>query len=316
MNQKMNIALSFDKNFIVYASATIKSILENNSNNKITFYLITDSSVNKFNRMILKMMIENKKHTVKFIDSTEDFDELDTRSWSKATFHRLMLPKICKDERILYLDSDMIINGDLSELYSIDLEGYYCAMVKDYGISSFFKNNIDFKFKNTKTINVYEYFDKNLAIKDYKNYCNAGMTLMNLDEMRKFDLTAKLITTIKEKELAFLDQDCINMCCKDKIKILPITYNYQILSKEIFNDIDENYKEDYKEFSDNKLPLILHFIIKPWKNLNVDYRNIYYKYKHKTPWRFRLDKSTRKNIFRAKVSKKEQYLYIAGKRIF
>ena len=53
------------------------------------------------------------------------------------TFSRLALPTILENEsRVLYLDVDTLIRGNLSEFYNIDLDGYAVAGVKEPNKSS------------------------------------------------------------------------------------------------------------------------------------------------------------------------------------
>ena len=71
----MNIALGFDKKFSRYAGVTIKSILYNNKS-AIKFYLMIDSSVSFFDKLIIKKMIVDSGNTVEFINMNNFFDGL------------------------------------------------------------------------------------------------------------------------------------------------------------------------------------------------------------------------------------------------
>lgn len=88
---------------------------------------------------------------------------------------------------------------------------------------------------------------------------------MNLDEMRKHDLTDKFIDYLKY-DMESQDQDIINSCCYGKITFLPFQYN--VMTKYSGWSL-ENYKGC---FSDAELvdawnnPLIIHYAdrTKPW----------------------------------------------------
>ena len=49
-----------------------------------------------------------------------------------------MIPKLINQDRVLYLDSDIIVNGSLSDFYYSDLNGAPVGVVKDYGMGEHF----------------------------------------------------------------------------------------------------------------------------------------------------------------------------------
>ena len=55
-------------------------------------------------------------------DIFKDYKTLEHIS-SSSSYYRLMIPKLINQDRVLYLDSDIILNGSLSDFYYSDLEG-------------------------------------------------------------------------------------------------------------------------------------------------------------------------------------------------
>lgn len=320
MSRKINIALGFDKNYLPYAGTTIKSILETNKENEIHFYIMIDNSINIIDIFFLKRMIEKSDKSVEFINMKKRFKNLDTNGWSIAMYYPLVLPSLCNDEKVLFLDSDIIVTGDLTELYNTNLEGYLCGAVRDYGLITYINNNSKAKIHNNKQMSICKYFTdiRKWNKEDLKKYCNSGMLLFNLNEMRKNNTEKQMLKVIKEGALMFPDQDCINICCQEKIKILPMQYNFQIMVPNIYNGIYENDKIEYTSWlsSTETLPLIIHYLAKPWKETQeIHFRKLYYQYKNKTIWKFHIDKILRKKLLRLKFSEKESYLYILNKKI-
>ena len=101
-------------------------------------------------------------------------------------------------DKILYLDIDMMANGDISELYNIDISEYEYAAVKEkYG-----------------------------SIFIWPDYINAGMLLLNMKKIKETGLLKKARELIKNKKMLFADQDAIYRATTKKLLISRI-YNEQ-----------------------------------------------------------------------------------------
>ena len=178
----INIALGFDGNFAPYAATTIKSILLHNKN--VTFYLMYDN-LKKSDIKKISSMIESHKEHYHWIDMSGEFNDLFTGNWkSKTLYFPLKLPSICKDERVLFLDADTFVLGDLSKFYNQPLDGYYLAAVNDYGMISDLKTNNQLKL-GENTVDIKHYFgninDKNKFSK-YGYYVLDSKNKSNLNE--------------------------------------------------------------------------------------------------------------------------------------
>ena len=94
---------------------------------------------------------------------------------SASTYIRLRLPSILKGiDRVLYMDGDVIVQDDLTELFNIDMgENFTIAGSLDYGtcISSLTWDKVDYI---RDTLPGYE-----------RTYVNAGVLLMELGKLRK-----------------------------------------------------------------------------------------------------------------------------------
>jgi lipopolysaccharide biosynthesis glycosyltransferase len=114
-----------------------------------------------------------------------------------------------KSDRVLYLDADILVQGDLSELWKTKLEDSYAA-----GVADMYIDLIDYK----KEIG----FDKNDL------YVNAGVILFNLAAIRQDNMQKKLLSATKElsQKVKFQDQDIINIVFKNRIKAIPDKFNF------------------------------------------------------------------------------------------
>ena len=135
--------------------------------------------------------------------------------------------------KVLYLDADIVANGDISELYNINIDKYEIAGVRDYYGKVFF----------------------------YPNYLNSGVLLMNMDKIRETKLLSKALGLCQSKKVFLPDQTAINRYARKKL-ILPSKFNEQKkLSK---NTIIRHFSMTIKFFPKFKTQNI-----KPWHIDNV-----------------------------------------------
>ncbi len=315
----INIAMGFDSNFAPYAAVTIKSVLQHNQN--VNFYLMYDN-LKKSDMAKIEAMIDSEKGgggKTFWVNMSGKFNNLFTGSWSSsAVYFPLALPSICKDERILFLDADTMVTGDLSEFYNQDLTGYYLAGVHDYGLLSDTNAGAEVVLDNKKKLPAKRYFEDflNWDIQEMEKYINSGMMLMNLNLMREENIEEKIYASLKEKIFAFPDQDCINYICHDKIKILDPRYNFMVLLDPVWNKLAPKVQESLIKYKQEKeIPLIVHFLKKPWRKPaeEVSFSKTYNQLRKLTPYK---NHRSRQETFQFRWSKKGKYLRILNKTIF
>ena len=288
----INIALGFDGNFAPYAATTIKSILLHNKN--VTFYLMYDN-LKKSDIKKISSMIESHNEHYHWIDMSGEFNDLFTGNWkSKTLYFPLKLPSICKDERVLFLDADTFVLGDLSKFYNQPLDGYYLAAVNDYGMISDLKTNNQLKL-GENTVDIKHYFGniRKWNNTDMQRYFNSGMLLMNLDEMRNNNVEKAVMDSLKSNIFAFPDQDCINYVCHDHVKIVEPKYNFMVIFKSTWSRVEEETLERLLPYKTEKeRPLIIHYLLKPWRKPNAElpFSKEYNEVKAMTPYKYSLTK--------------------------
>ncbi len=146
----------------------------------------------------------NKKSKVFIIDVKEHFLKHLSNSANAKTdytpysFLRLFADRLDLPEKVLYLDTDTVVNGDLSELFNTDLKGFEYGAVLDY-YGKYFMGY---------------------------HYINSGVMLLNLPEIRKTGLFEKAVKLCAEKRLFLPDQTAIHRLTTNKL-ILPRKFNEQ-----------------------------------------------------------------------------------------
>lgn len=117
--------------------------------------------------------------------------------WTWMSLVRLAVPGIfTKEDRVLWLDVDTIVEQDIGEIFDRDLAGNYVAMVEE---------PVRSKYPFT--------------------YHNAGVILMDLDKLRADDTWRKWIKLVNREPFTAKDQDVINLICQGEILTLGPEWN-------------------------------------------------------------------------------------------
>ena len=213
----MNILYCGDDGIKRGVLVSILSLMKHNSE-PLEIYIATINyeNVKPFQKKtadFLKSLVkqQNPKSFVKLVDATKVFTEnLPTKNmgsyFTPCSMLRLYMdkmPELKNCNKILYLDYDVICRKDLSEFYSMSLDGLEAAGALDiYG----------------------KHFYHYHGLK--QDYMNSGVMLFNLQECRKTKMFEKAVSLCMEHWMMLADQAALNKSIK-KRKILPRKYNEQ-----------------------------------------------------------------------------------------
>ncbi|QGM81272.1 glycosyltransferase family 8 protein [Otariodibacter oris] len=259
----MNILFSSDNNYAKFLLVTIKSII-NKNNHKINFYIF-DFGIDKKNKEKIKKL-ENSNYKINFIPiKKSDFNDFPKtiEYISLATYARLYSTKYLPPDidKILYLDIDIIVLGDLMPLWKTDINEFHIAAC----IDSF----IEYKTNNYKKL-------IGLTEKDY--YFNAGVLLINLKKWRTEDISQQSINWLKKYKniIKYQDQDILNGIFMEKVYYLDCRFNSM---PTLLSRIKNN--KNLHPLEKNTMPIVIsHFCgpIKQWdKNSTQIHSEIYEK---------------------------------------
>lgn len=243
----INIAFACDNKYARYTGAVICSILKNLSSDKICHFYILSTSISQENKDRFLKLKRFKQCEVFFIKPDESFVQIfkDIKLQEHVkieTFYKFSLPLILpKLDRILFLDSDIVVLEDISPLYESTLEDFCFAAVED---------------ANQRLKIPFGYPDEYI-------YFNSGVILFNIKQIKNSTYMDRIKTKVKENfdKYKVSDQDMFNDCFYDKIKKLSYKYNLHHTRYGFFNPMNTN---DY--FASLNKPVIWHFTgpIKPW----------------------------------------------------
>jgi lipopolysaccharide biosynthesis glycosyltransferase len=275
MNDKINIVLAADDNYAQHVTVTMASVLLNSGKKKsINFYLLSDN-ISSTNIDKISSTVNKLCGNIEFLNiQSENFEKIYTSGHvSRAAYFRLdaanILPKSIK--KVIYLDADLLVYGDIDKLWNIDMGKMPIAAVADYGIMA------SKRLRRQKN----GYF----GLPFNAPYFNSGVLILNLDLWRENNYSQKVIECASNNRFSNHDQDALNKIFMNDWYELPLCWNvippifnlfFKILSKSAFR------KDAIKA---KKNPSIFHYAgsYKPWKyRIYEGFNNKYYQYLYKT----------------------------------
>ncbi|MCL4935677.1 glycosyltransferase [Streptococcus suis] len=222
---KINIAFSINDKHCHHVYFTI-SMIKKYTNKMEIFVLHTDLSDKSQDRL---KTLESDHVSIRFVKiDRELFSSLPPTpdGITIETYYRYLLPEILVDcDKVIYLDSDLLIRCDVKELWDIELSQHYLAGINEIDITNRFP---DHKIK--------------LGFEIDELFINAGVLVCNLQKMRQDKIAQHLFQETERLKdiILFQDQDVINLALKGKIAELPLAYNYTVkaMEKDLL-DLDE-----------------------------------------------------------------------------
>lgn len=219
MTVNIPIFLASDNNYAPFVATAIASICDN-TNSYCEFYVLDGgiSEENKARICDLKNQFDNFSVVFVKIDTDKYFKNFIVESYiTVATYYRFVIADLFPDlEKVLYLDVDIIAQGDISDLYNIDLANYVLGAVIDQGDKLYISR-----------------LKKNLNMDIFSHYFNAGVLLIDLKKWREDNISKKLFETEKKYRGNLLcnDQDVLNKLFENNYKELPICFNSMLTNK-------------------------------------------------------------------------------------
>ncbi|MET3557935.1 lipopolysaccharide biosynthesis glycosyltransferase [Streptococcus rupicaprae] len=258
----IHIALCLDEKLVEYVGTLIYSISKHHTSHILLVHIVHQGleEENLIYLAHLEKLFPNVSVRLYQL-SDELFSEIIVENYflPKASYLRLLLPEVLLDvEKVLYLDIDTLICGDLLPLYEADLRGSCIGAVPQVA--------------KVTSVNPYP---ESIGLSSDR-YFNSGVLLLELAVMRERRLVDKMLVTLIDKgsNLSFGDQDILNIVLQDEVCLFSTQYNYTYFCMR-----DE-------EDGDNILDaVILHYntFAKPWHylvTLSDRILRYHYIYKH------------------------------------
>lgn len=260
MKNKITIAYAPDDKYLNQTIVSMTGAVANNPHIDFVILYNSLSDENLFKLENFQSKTQSRIRMVK-IDPSE-FDGFPMSGWvTKEAWFRVKLPDLCPDlDRILYLDCDTLVCGDLSELWQTNLDGNFLGAVEDVWDVQ----------KHVKRLSLTQ-----------NTYFNSGMILFNCDYCREnnfFELI-KSYALSTEQEIKFCDQDVLNVVTDGKKAILHPKFNYlNTWWRNFYYEYIGKTEEEYIEAGKN--PVIIHYTgLKPcFKGCMHPLKELWWKY--------------------------------------
>ena len=258
--QKIPICFATDDNYVPFLTVALASMLDNASKeNFYMIYVLTSHLSEENMKSIKKHEVENC--SIEFVQLSKELDKVQNMFhlrdyYSKETYYRIFIPNLFPQyNKVLYLDCDITVLADVSELYNTQIHGYYVAAATEEVMQTYdvFGNYVE----QADGINRKEYF-------------NAGILLINCRRWRNKLIAERFVDLLNRYKFRVVqDEDYLNVLCKGNVKNISLGWN------------KTSYKND--DFDDKDLKII-HWKItwRPWKYKDVLYEDYFWKYAKET----------------------------------
>jgi len=247
-NDKIHIMVNLNDKYIYPLIVSISSALINSNKNNTTliYHILCPKNLPKKSIYKLKSLLLMFPFNLEmvFYNMGKAFIKYKYQKISQVTYYRLISPIFIPLDRIIYLDSDVLIFKDLYEMYQTPFNNNYVL-----GFLDIISGGIDY-----------------LGIPSEK-YINAGVLLMNLEKIRNDNKHFELLYMAQSyRQLKHHDQTVINYILYPYIGILP--YKYGLFNFPSEFDIKYLYLKNIRQnLNITELiealnnPSIMHFVL-------------------------------------------------------
>ncbi len=261
MLQEIPIFFSTDDNYIPYLDVAISSLIDNASKEYRYRIVVLNTGLESENVNKIKLN-EREGFKIDFIDISDNLKKImsyfkNVYHFSIVTYYRLFIASLFPDyEKIIYLDCDLVVLGDISTLYNTSIGECIVGAVPDQHVQS----TREFRDYAKIAIDV-----------DPDDYFNAGVLLINLKEFRNNKIEEKFVDLITKYDFDLLDPDqaYLNYLCKDKVYRLSNGWNKEPLTFACEGDKNIVHYALYK---------------KPWQYDDVTDGEYFWLYAKKSPF--------------------------------
>lgn len=245
-NDHISVVYCFDRNYVDPTAVSTYSVFKS-SKRKVKFYWIC-SGYAVLHAEFYRKPLSNLGIDITIVEIVESAftdwkKDLIVPHIPKTAYTRILIPRLINEERVIYLDSDVIVRADLSDLYDIDLNGTPMA-----GTYNFFEES--------------ESHIRPPILDHDVPYINSGVLVMDLNKLRadNFVRRAEEIHHVYYDRIMASDQCVINKYLENNKTLLDRKWNYMVKGSKFTEDqFNEVLKDDDIR--------ILHFTdcSKPWE---------------------------------------------------
>jgi lipopolysaccharide biosynthesis glycosyltransferase len=259
--ERISVLSCIDDNYIRQAVIAMNSLLRSTPGPIDIHLAMFDRDVERSSRAFEPMLARRPDCSLTFHDLDGSiFDGLPvTKAISKSTYTRLVFDRFLDPaiRRVLYLDVDIVVCGDLRPLWTTDLGGAVMGAVRD-------------PFRSEPG---------EIGFAQDEPYYNAGILLIDREAWRQADAEVRLMDLLFKQgtSLTWMDQDALNLVLRGRIKPLSLAWNYQPRCADVPPEFLGLTEVEYRRL--RQCPRIVHYTTshKPWNEaFRVHYSDLFF----------------------------------------
>lgn len=262
----VHIAIAFDEHYAQYGSVVLASVLDNCSDPKrLLIHMVTNGLKRRTKRLLEQFVAQRGARCVVYeFASFEQLKDAPIKQGdhvSIVAYFRILLPVVLDQsiEQVLYLDSDIIVKGDVIQLWGYDVKQYAFGAVDH---------------------------PKSANDSEHPLYMNSGVMLFNLTYWREKGLVDRVLSYIAKypERLKTWDQDAINGELPGEWVELPSAWNMVegwYLDPYVTPEVNGMTQAEFEQLRNS--PMLIHYtgagVRKPWfKQCNHPLKAEYWTY--------------------------------------
>lgn len=280
------VVLAADDAYVPMLTTTIFSALKNASKDRFYDVVVFEKDISARNQEIMRTFFSARfdNAALRFVNVSGLMRAYDLKTSNEhisvETYYRFLIQDVMPGyDKVLYLDSDLIVRGDIARLFDTDLSDDLLAAAVDVD----YLGNLNMPDGRRMT-----YSKEVLGLKDPYGYFQAGVLVLNVGELRKLHASAEWLDIASDPSFIYNDQDILNAHCQGRVHYLENAWNVMNdcdgRIAKIFShapaDVFDAFKAAYAS------PLVIHYagFEKPWKPGHCDLREEYFAYARETPF--------------------------------
>lgn len=249
-----------DDYYVKYLMVVLRSLIDHASiSYDYKIYILNTDITEETKKKVYAMQSVNV--FIEFVDVSTEISKIEKKLalrdyYSLTTYYRIFIADLFPQyDKVIYLDSDIVLNRDVAELFKYNLGNNMVGASQDYLVA------------NTDIFG--DYVENVLGI-SRSAYFNAGVLVINAKQFRKSHMKKQFIDLLNTYTFVVAqDQDYLNILCRDKVLWVDSKWNVQ-MSEPV-------------ERSHSKIGLVhYNFAEKPWHVKECKYADMFWKYAEKT----------------------------------
>ncbi|MCD7738888.1 MAG: glycosyltransferase family 8 protein [Lachnospiraceae bacterium] len=265
--KEIPVFFTVDDDYVPYLDCALRSMMENASKEYHYKIIVLEQDVSEEHKALLAEAVKPPFEMI-FMKMKDSYSWLTDReeNWLRCDYFTLtiyfrlfiadMFPQYDKG---IYLDSDIVVPGDISKLYEVELGDRLLAVCTDQAV--------------TAVPELSHYAQEAIGVKN-TDYFNSGIMVMNLEKLREEKFADQFMRLLNTWHLDCIapDQDYLNAICQGRVVMLDGEWDVMPPAGENETLVKEPKLIHYNLFS------------KPWCYDDIAYEEYFWKYAEQSPF--------------------------------